>query len=102
METKLAHVAKDAAKQHNHSDLSNAYMPRLPPLAIWTSTLNDLKEIERAIYADVEFIHCVDTVKQMCFIYTASMNYLLKNPEDQSRARNAYDLAVQLSKDKDP
>lgn len=72
-------------------------MMKLAPMAVWTSSLVDAQDLKKAVNADVEFIHTNDLVKLICYIYTASMNYLLNNPTDPDRARKAYDLAAQIT-----
>jgi len=53
----------------------------------------------RAISNDVEYTHSNKLVHQGTFLYSIALQYLLKNPRDPQRAQNAFDYALDLSKD---
>ena len=78
--------------------MSNSSLMKMPTMAVWASSIEDIDDFRRAIYADVEFIHSNDLVKLICFIYSASVRYLLNNPSDPERAQKAFDIAVELAK----
>ena len=73
---------------------------RLTPLCIFLSQLSDIDEMYKAVKAEAEFTHPNKLIHDMNFIWSATIQYLLNNLEEPNRAQKAYDLAVELSKNK--
>lgn len=92
-----AQAAKLLAAKHNINSLSNASLMKLAPLAVWTSSLSSVEELKTAVVADVEFTHSNKLVQLICYVYCASINFLLNNPLDPDRATQAYEIAIQLT-----
>ena len=92
-----AYAAKNTAAKHNMNSLSNTSMMKLAPLAVWTSSLSSVEILKSVVIADVEFIHSNELVQLICYVYSASVNFLLNNPNDPDRALQAYEIAVQLT-----
>lgn len=54
---------------------------RCMPMAVWTRDLDDY-EIQRAVYAECEFTHPNQYVKDLVYIYVTTITYLLKYEMD--------------------
>lgn len=52
-----------AGQRENLQTKSNGSLMRMTPMAIWTSNLNKISEVKKAVYTDVEFIHHNPLVK---------------------------------------
>lgn len=66
-------------------------------MAIFTSTIEDPKEVFKAVIADVEFTHPNKIVQTSIFVYQSTIHYLLGNPKEEDRAQRAFLLAVELA-----
>ena len=53
---------------------------RITPLVVWTSSLEKLEDVKKAISADAQMTNCNQLVHDTIFIYTISIHYLLKHP----------------------
>lgn len=93
-ESPRARQVKEISLKINESNMSNGALVRVPPLAIWSTTLESDEDVKRAIICDVELTHPNKTAQDMVFVYAMSMRFLLNNFEMKDRAYRAYELAL--------
>lgn len=67
---------------------------RCTPMAIYTSSLTNKDDIQKAIFADVTMTHPNALVKEGILIYIQAIHFLLNNPSDPNRSEKAFELAV--------
>lgn len=70
---------------------------RITPLAVWLSDITDIKQIKKAVVADVELTHPDKLVHDAIFIYCIAIRYLLKKSYVLDRAQKVYDLALETA-----
>ena len=70
---------------------------RITPLVVWTSALEKLEDVKKAISADVQLTHCNQLVHDAIFIYSISIHHLLKHPSKANRSQRAFELAIEQS-----
>ena len=83
--------AKKAAIVNNSQYQTNSSLARIVPLAVWTSSLRSIQDVKRAVVSEVELTHSSMLVHAACFLYCASLKYLLNHPDDPNRAQRAFD-----------
>ena len=86
----------DKASEWNQWSQSNGSLMRATPMVVYTSLL-DQKYIKDAIEKDTAFTHPNQTVKDCIYLYAIAIHYLMKNPTEENRAQNAFDLAYKKS-----
>ena len=84
--------------KHNITSASNGSLMRCTPIAVWGCNLSD-KDLKRASEADVNFTHSQNLVKEAIFAYQLGIKYLLNNPKEKDRARNAFEYARKAARD---
>ena len=100
LENPRAKQAKNAAYQHNAKSLTASSLSRITPLAIWTSSLKNEKEIRVAIEMECQLTHDNNLVHDICYLYCVAIHSLLKHQDDQPRARITIDLITNIVKSK--
>ena len=70
---------------------------RCTPMAVWTSSLQNLKEIQTAIISDVSMTHPSEVTQSAIVVYQCAIHVLLNFPQDKDRAQNALTLAKNLA-----
>ena len=94
-----AQAAYQTVRKYNQGK-SNGSLMRCTPLAIWGAKFEELKDY-KGMYtmcgADVKFVHCNPVVIDSVFLYELAIAHLLNNPTSETRCRDAFDLAMELS-----
>ena len=74
-----------------HFKLKGAFM-RTTPLAVWVSGQNSIKKIYQAIKVDLKFKNPIELVIRAVLYYHLAIQYLLNNPTDPDRGKNAFKM----------
>ena len=85
------------ATEKNQNSLSNGSLMRMTPMVIFTADLQNENQIKEAIEKEAGQTHPNQLVKDCQFLYALAIHYLLKNPTDENRAQNAFDLVYKKS-----
>ena len=72
----------------NKNSCSNGGLMRITPLAVWCSKLDDIEQMENAIYLEQSFTHPNPITQQAAFTYCLAIRYLLRNQGDIEGAIN--------------
>ena len=90
---------RTSAHSWNMNSLSNGSLMKVTPLAVWCQNLTP-SEVALAIKEDVTIMHPNPFMSQLITGYALSIKYLINNPNEVGRGRKAFEVAVELSKEK--
>jgi ADP-ribosylglycohydrolase len=79
-------------------NINNRSLMRATPLACWCSDITDIDMLTKIFSKDVSFTHTNYQVHNLVIIYSATIGYLIRNHGNESRATNAYEFALEISK----
>ena len=88
------------AKSHNSASKSNGSLMKATPLAVFCAELEqkkNYKKFKEIVAADCSWIHPHEMVHDAVFLYCVAIAHLLNNPTSPTRAKDAFDLAMELS-----
>jgi ADP-ribosylglycohydrolase len=72
---------------------------RCTPMAVFTAGLTNKDDIIKAILSDVKMTHPHQLVHEAIYIYQLAIHHLLNNINNPDRAQEAFNQALQSSKD---
>ena len=81
-----------AANEKNKESMSNGSLMRCTPMAVFTASVNNEKDIRSAILGDVSLTHPNKFVHEAIVQYCLAIHYVLNNPQDADRGQKAFDM----------
>ena len=73
---------------------------RIAPMAIWSSNLSQ-QDILKAVTHEVRMTHPSHVVQEANFLYCLAIQYLIKNRDSKTRCQDAFNMVMEVAKQKD-
>ena len=77
--------------------LSNGSLMRVTPLAVWAAECDDPAVHRELIKTDTELSHGSPLVHDVCYVYSATIAFLIRNANESNRFNSALEYANKLA-----